>query len=466
MIDLLLAVRNLLRNRRRSAATLIALVIGTCAILLFGGYRKNIEYTMLTAYVRGGGHLQIQHRDLLLYGSGNPTRYSIAGYQRLIDAIRSDPVLAPMVTVVTPTLQFGGIASHFAAGVSRTVLGIGVVAEDNEQLRRWNGFGITQVDPPFPLAGTPTDAALIGHGVARVLMLCDELRIDDCPQPSVGREADGEALPDDVAALAAGEAPPPQTSADANANPRIELLATSPGGAPNVVPLQVVRAIRQGFKELDEVWMMMHLPQAQRLVFGRDEPKATAIVVQLNRSEDTPAARTRIQSLLGAHGGGQPLAVLDFRELNPFFQQTVTMFDTIFGFIFVLIGSIVLFTVGNTMSTAVMERTVEIGTIRAMGRRQSGVQRMFVAEGMLLGVAGTLAGVLLSLASSALLNRAGLTWLPPGSGEMLPLQLRVWGEAATIGGTTAGLIAIAAASAWWPARRASKLVIVDALRHA
>ena len=93
----------------------------------------------------------------------------------------------------------------------------------------------------------------------------------------------------------------------------------------------------------------------------------------------------------------QALAVLDFRQMNPFFVQTMQMFDMIFGFIFVLIGSIVLFTVGNTMSTAVAERTVEIGTIRALGVRRGGVRRLFVLEGTLLGVAGAVIGVALFL---------------------------------------------------------------------
>ena len=68
-----LAVRNLLRNRRRSFATLLAMAIGSSSILLFGGYSTNINYTMQSAYVQSGGHLQIQHRDFYLYGSGNPT---------------------------------------------------------------------------------------------------------------------------------------------------------------------------------------------------------------------------------------------------------------------------------------------------------------------------------------------------------------------------------------------------------
>ena len=267
----------------------------------------------------------------------------------------------------------------------------------------------------------------------------------------------------DIAQLARREAP--GTRVTALGQPRIELLASSSGGAPNVVSLEIVRAERQGFKELDEVYLMLQLPQAQRLIYGRSQPMATAIMVQLKSSDQLAEAKKRLGTLLESRAGGQPLAVLDFRELNPFFVQTVQMFDTIFGFIFVLIAAIVLFTVGNTMSTAVMERTVEIGTIRALGLRQRGVQRMFVIEGLILGVAGTLAGAVFAIVTSGVINRMGLTWLPPGSGERLPLLLRVWGETPTIVGTTLGLMLIATLSAWWPARRASRLVIVDALRH-
>ena len=112
MMTLNLAVRNLLRNRRRSLATLLAMAIGSTSILLFGGYSANINYTMHTAYVQNGGHLQIQHRDFYLYGSGNPTAYGIIDYAKIISAIEVDDVLKNMVLVATPTLQFGGIAGN------------------------------------------------------------------------------------------------------------------------------------------------------------------------------------------------------------------------------------------------------------------------------------------------------------------------------------------------------------------
>jgi putative ABC transport system permease protein len=142
------------------------------------------------------------------------------------------------------------------------------------------------------------------------------------------------------------------------------------------------------------------------------------------------------------------------------------LFDTIFGFIFVLIGGIVLFTVGNTMTAAVVERTAEIGTVRAVGLRQRGVRRMFLVEGILLGCAGALTGVVAALAISGLVNGLGLEWLPPASSTTLPLTIRVWGETGMIVGSTLGLVAVAALSAWLPAWRAARLNIVDALRHA
>jgi putative ABC transport system permease protein len=64
-----------------------------------------------------------------------------------------------------------------------------------------------------------------------------------------------------------------------------------------------------------------------------------------------------------------------------------------------------------------------------------------------------------------LVNHAGLTWLPPGQVDAVPLTVRVWGETRLMLGTAAGLALVAVVSAWWPARRAARMLIVDALRH-
>ena len=457
-----LAARNLARHRRRSLATLLAIAIGSASILTFGGYSKNIEYSMQTAYVRSGGHLQIQHRDFHQYGSGNPTAYGIADYEKIVRIIKRDELLREMVLVVTPTLQFGGIAGNYAAGVSRTILGTGLVAADYQRMREWNDFNLPLVYPPYPLAGSAADAAIVGYGLARVLQLCEPLKIPDCPLPEPERRPEGKALPDDIAQLSLQETP---VASALSSQSRVELLASNARGAPNVASVDVIRAEGQGFKELDEVSITLHLEQAQRLIYGATASKVTSVLIQLEHSNQVPVAEARLRALLTGVPLNQPLFVLDFRSLNPFYVQSQLLFDTIFGFIYSLIGSIVLFTVGNTMNMAVVERTVEIGTLRAMGLRRSGIRRLFLLEGLMLGLSGAIAGVVCALTVAFIVNQMGLTWLPPGSAQYLPLTLRIWGENRMIIGTAVGLIMIATLSAWWPAHRAAKLVVVDALRH-
>lgn len=464
MMTLNLAVRNLLRNRRRSLATLLAMAIGSTSILLFGGFSANVDYELHTRHVQKGGHLQIQHRDFYLYGSGNPTAYGIKDYQEILASIKDDEVLKEVVLVASPSLQFGGIAGNYAASVSRTIIGNGFIAEDVNRMRRWNDFGLRTKAPESALEGSSADSAVVGTGVARVLQLCDALKIENCPRPEKEKEVDGKALSDDIAQLLLNEAKTTPVATGAGAR-RIEVLVVNARGAPNVTSLEVIRAEDQGVKELDEVSLMMHLAPLQKLIYGQSPPKATSIMLQLRHSDQIPLALSRLKPILAKYSFNQPLSVLDFRALNPFYVQTMQMFDTIFGFVFILIGGIVLFTVSNTMNTTVVERTVEIGTLRAIGLRRAGIMGLFVTEGALLGLCGALLGAALALLLAVIINQIGMPWLPPGNVELVPFTVNVWGENKMIFGTTFGLICVAILSAWWPARRAARMDVVDALRH-
>jgi putative ABC transport system permease protein len=460
MNTLALALRNLLRNRRRSLTTLLAVMLGAISILLFGGYVRNVVYGLETGFVTQSGHLQIQHADFFRYGSGNPAAYGIADYRNIINRLKQDPILGPKLAVITPTLQLGGIAGNFSAGVSRTVIGQGVEVTEQNKLRKWNDYDFPLNEPELALTGTTQDAAVIGTGVARVLQLCAPLKITDCERKTAETDSAQSNVPDDIAALSGQESPVRNESPT-----RIELLAPSPRGAPNVVQLNVVKAEQQGAKELDDIYVALHLSQAQKLIYGRSTPEVTAIIVQLKHTADLPASKARIEELLHTEFKSQPLAVLDFATINPFYTQTINMFDVIFGFISILIGAIVLFMLGNTMSMTVVERTVEIGTLRSIGLRRNGIRRLFICEGLFLGLIGASLGVVCSIVISSVINHSGLTWIPPGRMLPVPLTVRVWGETRLIMTSTIGLMLVATLSAWWPARRAAQLNIVEALRH-
>lgn len=466
METLSLAWRNLLRNRRRSLMTLIAMVLGLVAVLLFGGYVRDINYALQSEFVRRSGHFQIQQRDYFRLGSGNPVQYGIANYERILTAVKQDPVLSPLIAVATPSLQFGAIAGNFAAGVSRTVFVDGMVVEEQNLLRSWNDYGLRLLTRPLYLSGTTADAVLLGIGVARVLQLCSALDVPDCKSDLASTEAPprGESLAADIAALSGG-ANEQSAAAPRSGPPRIELLATGSKGAPNVATVSAVRAEFQGIKDWDDVYLGMHLSQAERLLFGASPPKASAIVVQLRHTTDMGLARERLEAILGAKFGQEPLVVLDFETLNPYYGQALKMFASMFGFISVLIGGIVLFTVTNTMSMAVVERTVEIGTLRAIGLRRQGIKAMFLAEGVMLGVFGAVLGIGVAVVGALAINALGLTWVAPGRVEPSPLAVRVAGETAMMIVSAIALIFVSAASAIVPAARAAKMNIVEALRH-
>lgn len=459
MKTLSIALRNLLRNRRRSLATLLAMIIGMSAILLFGGFKANVIFAMQTTNVQRSGHFQIQAKDYFLYGSGDPAAYGIADYRRVIDLVRNDPVLKPMLTVATPKLSLGGIAGNFAAGVSKTVIAGGVVVEEQNTMLLWDDYGISYAHP-LALTGTGPDAVVVGTGVARMLQLCGPLEVPNCrAMPAKKADASGKAAPDDIQALSALETP----AAPAVDKTRIEMLAANDHGVPNVAALTVVKAVNQGLKEFDDIFMVMHLAQAQRLIFGDSAPKVTAVQVQLKHTAQMPEARARLVQLLATLK--EPLEVQDYETLNPIYGQTVRFFDSVFGFIAILIGVIVLFTVGNTMSMAVVERTSEIGTLRAIGLRRAGIRRLFMCEGLLLGAIGAVLGVLFALLIAFLINHSGIAWAPPGYVVAFPFTVRVWGSPQLLLASSAGMMVVAVLSAWWPANRAAKLAIVDALRH-
>ena len=90
---------------------------------------------------------------------------------------------------------------------------------------------------------------------------------------------------------------------------------------------------------------------------------------------------------------------------------------------------------------------------------------MFVIEALVLGAIGAVLGVMLAIVLAGLINARASRGPRPGQSAATPLSVRVWGEYALIGGTALGLMVVAALSAWWPARRGARMVIVDALRH-
>jgi putative ABC transport system permease protein len=429
MVLFKIAFRNILRGGRRSLMTAAAIAVGAVALILFGEYKGMAVIGLETGAVQDIGHLSVFRQGYSAYGSGRPEAYSISNYHALLALIGNDAELKPLIAVVTPTVSLGGIAGNPANDTAKTFFGEGFVPSDRDRMRRWDEYRLyaTVRTAPFPMTDSDIDRGIAGKGLARILGLC---------LPPVCRAG--------------------------SAQPRLDLLSGA-GGAPNVVAFTVNKAESRGARELDDAYVGMHLKLAQRLLYGNGEPKVSALVIQLKRTEDLARARARLEALFAARR--LDLEVRDFRELSPAFGQITTSLGGLFAFVSAILFLIVLFTIANTMGMSVMERISEIGTARAMGVQRSSIRRQFLLEGAMLGIAGASAGTALAVLLTWAINRASITYTMPISTSPIPLYLMDENVGGLRGEVWLVLVLIAIAASLIPANRAARMKVVDALRH-
>jgi len=462
-----IAFRNILRNSRRSLTTLSTIAVGSIAILLFAAFMMASILGVRTNAIQESGHLSVFRQGYFDYGAGNPSAYGIDDYEAVIARITSDPILKPMLRVVTPTVSLFGIAGNPQQETSKTFMGVGVVPADRKKLRTYDEYGLSDNRAPLSndgLSDATPETGYVGIGLARILGLCAALKQPNCP---VGASAKAKKVAVNVEGVPAEDfsdlADDTAENQAADPRPRLDLLGATANGAPNVVTFRVAKAVSKGAKAVDDMFIGMNLKLAQQLLYGRQTPKVTAIVIQLNRSGDMAAARARLDALFKK--AGLDLEVRDYADMTPMYGQIMSFFGMMFVFIAVVMGIIVLFTVVNTMGMSVMERVNEIGTTRALGVRRSGIRQQFLTEGWLLGLFGATLGVALSYALAWIVNHSGIMWSPPGYAESYPLHLPINAIPGMVAIVWVLLIVVATVAALVPANRAARLPVVDALRH-
>ena len=342
MTPMQVALRNVTRNRRRSMATALTVAVGVSALLLFGGYRADLINYMLTQFSRLMGHVLVQHVDYHDYGSGNPSVYSFKNAYAIRDTLQADPQLAPLINVATPNVTFPAVAGNAQRETSKTVFVQGLVAADQARMRDWNHYKIDLPVPEYPLLINGQDSAILGVGAARMMQFCNVLpQMQNCgashlassQKANADDEIHGDLL--NLADLEQASRAADLARAGPSIDPEnaIELLAATTQGVPNVRTFEVVAAEPQGLKEMDDAYVVIDYERARSLLFGQDSTQASSIVLQLHNPADRPAVKARVQRLLNQHFPDQPLVARDISEVAPFMDQTIDMFNMIFGFI-------------------------------------------------------------------------------------------------------------------------------------
>jgi putative ABC transport system permease protein len=185
-------------------------------------------------------------------------------------------------------------------------------------------------------------------------------------------------------------------------------------------------------------------------------------VVLLDKTEDTQNVLAALKKQFSQRS--QNLRFTPWNELADFYNKTVALYSRQMNVVEMIIALIIVLSIANTMTRTVLERTGEIGTLMALGHRRRKILRLFLAEGLMLGLAGGLLGISIGWLLATAISFVGIP-MPPAPGMSTGFSGEIRLTAGLV--TTAFVIAVSTTimASIYPAWKASRLNVVDALRH-
>jgi len=406
-----IAIRNLLRYKRRTLLTASLVTIGVVFVLLFisiSGSFKNMMIGQMTDSMLG--HLEVHRKGYLASIDNLPLNLNLKlqAYQKLEGILKQQPE----VEAFSPRIKFGGMFSTF---VETTNI-------------RLNG-----VYPDQEFKTVPLLPSRVRNGGEKSLEK-GEIWIPELMSTSMKVK-----VGDTVVIIA--------TNKDGSVNGKqfkvsgvLESI-TGPGG-------------RDGY---------IHIEDAKE-VLRMDEMEISEVAIRLKNFGQLHAFSDKLEGLLSGEVNKQGKPIYDvstWEKLSPFYN-IARMIDVMSFFIKLMLIAVVLVSIMNVMIMAVYERIREIGTIAAIGTLPGKILSMFVMEGLFLGTMGALAGDLIGVIVILILNRVGITF---DFGRQTGLVLSATIAPSDVLMISVIVIFISVIASLQPAYKASKMEPIKALRH-
>lgn len=356
--------RNVFRNRRRSALTLLILISGSSCLLAMGGFLDDLLWNLRETTIHGQlGHFLVSPKGYWERGSSTPFHFLIKDADRLQAAI--DASVPDSYTV--PRIKFGGLLSNESDGVSVVALGVDPAAEGkmggyvNPSLKR----PVTNVIQGKDLDASDPYGILLGEGLVKIL----NLKIGDS----------------------------------------VTFISTRPEGAIDGSTFHVRGVFQTIIKDVGERLIKLPLKTAQDILGIPNQVNSFLIV--LRDTEDTQStlatlSRTKSKELEG-------MEILPWNEQSLYYNQSKNFLDNLFLIVKVVISLIFIVSIANTINMALFERMKEYGTMMAIGNSRATIFGMIVFEAMILGLIGSLLGILVGYGVTHLVTALEVKIPPP-----------------------------------------------------
>jgi len=394
-----------MRQPVRSAISLTAIVFGVVSLLLSGGFIEWIFFAMRESTVQSRlGHIQVARAGYFAKGQADPSPFMLGDEAPELSRIASSPELR----VLTPRLTFGGLVSHGENTVS--FIGEGVDPEKEEKVSRFlfivQGKGLSSSDPK---------GVILGEGLAANL----GVKVGD----------------------------------------PIVLLINTTTGSINAVEAKVRGLFYTLSKQFDDAALRLPISLSRELLRTSG---ANIWIVLLDDTANTGRVLARLEKEFPK--GSSAVEFKPWNELADFYNKTVALYSRQMLVLKMIIGLIIILSIANTMTMNVLERTGEIGTLMALGAKGKEIMRLFLTEGFILGLTGGLTGLLLGFVLARVISSHGIPMPPaPGMSRGFSGEIRLTWTLLANAFSIAVLTSLLASL--YPAWKASRLQIVDALRH-
>ena len=405
-----IAIRNLLRYKRRTLLTSSLIAVGVMFVLVFAAASGSFKYIMISQITDSMlGHLQVHKRGYVASIDSLPLTLNLSAKQE--EKLEKTIKEIPEIEAFSPRIKFGGMFSNF---METTNIRVNGVYPDKE---------IATV-PLFPSRIKQGEKGIKKGEILIPELLANGLKV------KVG---------DTVVVIA--------TNKDGSVNGKQFVVGgiiesvTGPGG-------------RDGY---------MHIEDAME-VLRMEEMEISEVAVRLKDFGKLNAVNDKMDKLLSKELNKQGKPIFDVRtweRLSPFYN-VARMIDVMTFFIKIMLIAIVLISIMNVMIMAVFERIREIGTIAAIGTMPEKILSLFLIEGFSLGISGAVAGNILAIIVVFVISIVKITFdFGRQTGMALSPSLKV-NDMLFI---SAIVIIASVIAALQPALKASRMEPVEALRH-
>jgi putative ABC transport system permease protein len=237
----------------------------------------------------------------------------------------------------------------------------------------------------------------------------------------------------------------------------IVLLTNTASGGMNAVEGTVRGLISTSMKDFDDNILRISIGMARELLKTQG---AHLWVVTLRKTELTDKALLRLKN----EPALSPFEVVPWTQLADYYNKMVELFSRQVNVVKLIIAVIIVLSISNTMTMSVMERTVEIGTAMALGVRRQRILVLFLLEGGLLGAIAGIVGAVLGYLAALAISHIGIP-MPPAPGMSRGFVASIIITPGIVFDALLLAVITTLIASIYPAWRASRLNIVDALRH-